>query len=81
MPPTELVPPIAVELDLPVTRRIKVHAVVDGNGDQVFHAKRISEVFAYLLEHQICDLVLLDDDAEFRITLHPPASPPSKKKG
>ncbi len=79
--PSSLRPPVTVEIDIPITRRMKLHAVVDGDDTQVFHSRRLSEVFAFLLEHEIGEFRLVDRDADFRVTLRPPLSPKSKSKG
>ncbi len=70
--PSNLRPPVTVEIDIPITRRMKLHAVVDGEDTQVFHSKRLSEVFAWLLEHEVGEFRLADRDASFRVTLRPP---------
>ncbi len=79
--PSNLRTPITVEIDIPITRRMKLHAVVDGDDTQIFHSRRLSEVFAFLLEHEIGQFRLVDRDADFRIYLRPPLSPKSKSKG
>ncbi len=66
--------PIIVEIDIPITRRLKLHAVVDRDETQVFHTRRLSEVFAFLLEHEVGEFLLVDHDASFRVTLRPPLS-------
>ncbi len=73
--------PVTVEIDIPVTRRTKIHAVYDGNGDQVFHSRRISQVFDYLLEHSVQAFELLDDDVGYLIGLSRPLPPAHKAKG
>lgn len=76
-----ITPPIVVEIDVPVTRRIKIHAVVDGDGDQVFHSKRISQVFAYLLDNDVHAFTILDEDDEFSVILARPLPRPQTSKG
>ncbi len=78
---TSLQPPITVEVDIPITRRLKLHAVVDGDDTQVFHSRRLSEVFAWLLEHEVGEFRLVDRDADFRVTLRPPLSQNPRSKG
>ncbi len=75
-----IVSPVTVEIDIPVTRRTKIHAVVNGNGEQIYHSRRLSDVFDFLVEHEVVDLVLLDDDVSFLLTLRkqPPALTTSK---
>lgn len=81
MPWTEPLQPITVEIDIPITRRLKMHAVVDGNGVQIFHSKRISEVFTWILDNEITDFTMLDGHAEFRVYLRAPLSPNPQVKG
>ncbi len=79
--PTSLRPPITVEVDIPITRRLKLHAVVDGGDTQVFHSRRLSEVFSFLLEHEVGEFRLVDRDASFRVTLRPPLLQNPRSKG
>lgn len=81
MPTINLVPPVVLEIDIPITRRLKLHAVVIGDGEQVFHSRRLSEVFQFLLEHEVVEFLMMDGHAEFRIRILPPLSPPSQTKG
>lgn len=73
--------PITLEIDVPITRRLKLHAVVNGHGVQIFHSRRISDAFAFLLEHDVGEFKMVDDDAEFRVSLKPPLSPLTSSKG
>ncbi len=79
--PSKLRPPITVEIDIPITRRMKLHAVVDGDDTQIFHSRRVSEVFTFLLEHEVGEFRLVDRDASFRVTLRPPLSQNPRSKG
>lgn len=81
MPAIDLLAPVTVEIDIPVTRRLKIHAVVDGAGEQVFHSRRISEVFTYLVDNGISEFTMLDEDAEFRVTLRAPLAADPNPKG
>ncbi len=76
-----IVPPVSVKIDIPVTRRIKIHAVISGDGDQVFHSRRISEVFTYLLDLEVAEFELLDEDVAFMVKLGKPLSPQPDPKG
>ncbi len=73
--------PVTVEIDIPVTRRTKIHAVVDGDGVERFHARRISDVLEFLLEHDCKRFVLLDEDVEFQVSLSKPLPPVPSAKG
>ncbi len=77
----DIPPPVTVEIDIPITRRQKLHAVVNGRGVQVFHSRRFSEVLTYLLNHHVRTFKLIDFDAEFRLNLRPPLSHNLKPKG
>lgn len=81
MAPVEPVGPFTVEIDIAITRRLKLHAVVDGNGEQIYHSRKICEIFAWLLEHAPGEITLVDDDHEFQIMLRPPLSPSPTPKG
>lgn len=78
---SDLVGPLTVEIDIPITRRLKLHAVVDGNGQQIFHSRRITQVFTWLLENGIPEFTMLDEDTEFQVHLKPPLPPGNSKKG
>lgn len=73
--------PVTLEVDVPITRRLKLHAVVNGTGVQVFHSRRISEAFAFLLEHEVGEFTMVDEDAAFRVLLKAPLSPDPSPKG
>lgn len=70
-----------VELDIPITRRMTLHAVSLANGDRVFHSKRIAQVFTWLLENEIAKFTMLDADVEFRVSITGPLTPEPKSKG
>lgn len=70
-----------VELDIPITRRMTLHSVSLPNGDQVFHSKRIAEVFTWLLENEIIRFTMLDSDVEFRVSIQGPLPPNPQSKG
>ncbi len=76
-----ITPPVTVEIDIPVTRRTKIHAVCDGDGDQIFHSRRITQVFKYLVENGVEDFELLDEDDCFMIKLSRPLPPAPQTKG
>lgn len=73
--------PVTVEIDIPVTRRTKVHSIIDGDGVEVFHARKISDVFDHLLEHDVHNFTILDDFSSYRLVLTASASPTSNPKG
>ncbi len=73
--------PVSVEIDLPVTRRTKIHEVSDGDGEPIFHSRRISQVFSYLLDNDVQTFELLDEDDVFVVNLSRPLSPKPEKKG
>jgi hypothetical protein len=77
----DLTGPITLEVDVPITRRLKLHAVVNGAGEQVFHSRRISEVFGFLAEHGLNEFTMLDEDAEFRVHIKPALSSNPNLKG
>ena len=77
----DLRPPVHLEIDVPITRRLKLHAVVNGHGAQVFHSKRISEVFAFLLEHEIGEFKMVDEDHQFTVSLKRPLAAETAMKG
>jgi len=77
----DLHPPVHLEIDVPITRRLKLHAVVNGLGVQVFHSKRISEVFAFMLDHEVGEFRMVDEDHEFRVSLKRPLAADPETKG
>ncbi len=78
---SDLLLPIRLELDIPITRRQKLHAVVDRRGDQIFHSRRLSEVLTFLQEHEVGQFLLVDDDVAFRVRLLRPLPPKPQSKG
>ncbi len=74
-------PPLTVEIDIPVTRRLKLHAVTDVTGTQIFHSRRLSELFSFLADHEVGEFTLVDGDAEFRVSLTRPPLAPLKTEG
>lgn len=76
-----IVSPVTVEIDIPVTRRTKIHSVIDGDGVEVFHARKISDVFDHLIAHEVSNFTILDDDASYCLVLTASPSPNSNPKG
>ena len=68
----KIVQPVTVELDMALTRRSRVHAVIDGNGEQVYHAKRFSEVLVWLMDHDQSKALLIDERERFYVVFHRP---------
>ncbi len=81
MGPSEHKGPYTVQFDIAITRRLKMHAVCDRTGRQVYHSRRIADVFAWLLEIDAGEFTMLDEDIEFRVSLKPPLPPTSPTKG
>lgn len=77
---SKVVLPVTVEIDIPVTRRTKIHAVVNGDGVQVYHSRRLSDVLEYLIDREVVAFEILDEDVAFQLTLRkpPPLSPTPK---
>lgn len=73
--------PYTVQFDIAITRRLKLHAVCDVTGRQVYHSRRIADVFAWLLEIDAGQFTMLDEDNEFLVTLEPPLPPRQPEKG
>ncbi len=78
---SRILEPVTVEIDIPVTRRTKIHAVCDGDGEQIFHSRKISQVFNYLVDHGVEVFELLDEDDSFMIKLSRPLPPAPLTKG
>jgi len=81
MPSSEGIGPLIVEVDIPITRRMKLHAVVKADGEQIYHSKRLSQVFQWMLDNEHTDFTMIDEDSEFRVSLQPPLPPLTKEKG
>ncbi len=73
MPSIEPRPPLTVEIDIPITRRLKMHAVLDRDGVQIFHTRRLGDLFIWLLDNDTHEFTMLSAGDEFRITLHAPS--------
>ncbi len=69
MPATEPRTPLTVDIDIPITRRLKLHAVTDRDGDQIFHSRRLSDVFSWLLDHDIGEFTMLDGNLKYAVSL------------
>ena len=72
MPDPQLRIPVTVELDMALTRRSRAHAVVDGNGEQVYHAKRFSEVLTWLADQGVNKALLIDETERFNVLFYRP---------
>ena len=72
MPKSELKEPVIVELDMDLTRRSRTHAVVNGHGEQVHHAKRFSEILVWLADQGQDKALLVDGDERFYVVFHRP---------
>lgn len=72
MPRTDPHTPLTVEIDIPITRRLKMHAVIDRDGEQIFHSRRLSEVFVWLLINEVGEFTMLDGDVEIAVSLRNP---------
>jgi len=76
-----VVEPVRVDLDIPVTRRQRVHEVLDGKGVVVFYAREISAVFDWLAENEVAVAHFVDDELAFLIKIEKVRSPPPQTKG
>ncbi len=61
--------PVTVEFDIPVNRRTRIHSVLDGNADPIFHSRSLTDVLDYLIENEVHDFELLDEDRHYAIKL------------
>ncbi len=68
----DLTPPVIVQIDIPVTRRTKIHAVTNGKGVQVYHSRSFFDVLDFLIEHDVGTIEILDDARSFVIKLSRP---------
>ncbi len=75
MPAAELFTPVTVQIDIPITRRLKLHAVTDARGVQVYHTKKLSDLFVWLLDQELGEFALLTADASFHLALNRAPSP------
>ena len=66
--------PLFVELDLQIQRRRRVHAILDANGDPVYHAVRISEILTWLIDAGVSQITMVDENARFDVTFQSSAS-------
>lgn len=77
----QLSTPLRVDLDLPVTRRNRVHEVRDAQDVPVFYAREISAVFAWLCDNEVNQVTVHDVDLDFIITVHRLTVDDPKPKG
>ncbi len=75
MPRTEPATPLTVEIDIPITRRLKLHAVLDRDGEQIFHSRRLSDVFTWLLDNDIGEFTMLDGNLKYAVSLRSSLQP------
>lgn len=68
---TKLLEPVRVELDIALTRRTRTHAVIDAEGVQVHHAKRLSEILMWLHEQDVKKAIFVDDLDSWSVVFHP----------
>ncbi len=67
--------PLTVEIDIPITRRLKLHAVLDRNGDQIYHSRRLSDLFSWLLDNDIGEFTMLDGTLKYAVSLRSTLEP------
>ncbi len=75
MPATSPRTPLTVEIDIPITRRLKLHAVADRDGEQIFHSRRLSDVFSWLLDNDIGEFTMLDGTLKYAVSLRSSLKP------
>jgi len=80
MKQTEFAEPLTLVLDIPVTRRLKLHAIVDANSEPVFHSKRVSDAFTWFLDNEIGSFGMVDDHVTFHVSLQRNLSPAPQTK-
>ncbi len=73
--------PVVVEFDIPVTRRTRIHAVLDGQGNQLFHSRSLTQVLEFLIENDVGTFELIDDDHAYVLKLSRPPPRPLTEKG
>jgi len=77
----DLVLPVAVELDVPVTRRLRVHAVFNGDGVQIHHERDIANVFDWLCEMDVSSATFRDHEYSFHVNFQRLPEAPETKEG
>ncbi len=67
IPPVKL--PVTVEFDILVNRRTRIHTVIDAAADPIYHSRRLTDIFDFLIESEVQEFELLDDDRHYAIKL------------
>ncbi len=60
---------LRVEVDIPITRRRRIHSVFDALGKQLFHCQTVSDLLGWLAENDYQHLLVIDADAEYHVDL------------
>jgi len=70
--------PLSVELDLSLSRRQRVHAILDSEGRVIHHEVRMSAVFAWLCDEDQHKIVMVDGDDRFNVLVTRAAKAPAQ---
>ena len=63
---------VRVEVDLPITRRRRVHEIVNCDGEVLSHHQTVGGLFSWLHEHDHHEIVIVDGDANYLVNFSVP---------